>query len=256
MMQPLLTASQEHVYTITLNRVDKHNAFNAALLDDLYQALNSAVCDPEVRIILLQANGRHFSAGADLAWMQQMITLSEDENRTDAARFAHILNTLYQCPKPTIALVHGANYGGGIGLMAACDIAVAADNARFCFSEVSLGLVPAVISPYVIRAIGERSAMALFLSAEIFDAQRAHALHLVHDVVAQDQLATYGSEYAQRLAMLPPHAMQQAKSLVRHVGQQPIDAHLLDYTAQKIAELRVLPEAQQAFKQFFKRTPG
>ena len=255
-MDSLLTEQHEHIYTLTLNRVEKRNAFDDELLEQLYQALCHAEKTPDIRVVMIKANGHHFSAGADLNWMKRMVTLSEADNRADALRFAQILHKLYQCPKPTLALVHGATYGGGIGLIAACDIAIAADNATFCFSEVTLGLVPAVISPYIIKAIGERAANALFLSAEVFNATQAAALHLVHHCVAKDSLGTYARTYAQRIAGFSPQALAAAKALVRHASSQPINDALLTHTAELIAKLRVSPEAQDALNSFIKQSLG
>jgi methylglutaconyl-CoA hydratase len=255
-MDSLLTEQHEHIYILTLNRVEKRNAFDDALLEQLNKALHHAETTSDIRVVVIKANGHHFSAGADLNWMKRMVTLSETENRADALRFAHILHKLYQCPKPTIALVHGASYGGGIGLIAACDIAIAADNATFCFSEVTLGLVPAVISPYVIKAIGERAAKALFLSAKVFTATHAAQVQLIHHCVPSEHLSTYGLTCAQRIATFSPQAVEEAKALARHVSTQPINDSLLTHTAELIAKLRVSPEAQDALHLFIKQSHG
>ena len=169
-MSDVLSELQEHVLLITLNRIKKHNAFDDTLLNDLQLILDHAQDNQQVRVIILKSNGRHFSAGADLAWMQRMATFSEEENLADAKRLAHLMYSLYNSKKPTIAMVQGAAMGGGAGLVAACDVAIASHTAHFCFSEVKLGLIPAVISPYVIKAIGARAATSLFMSAELFDA--------------------------------------------------------------------------------------
>lgn len=252
-MSKLLTEQQNYLYILTLNRADKRNAFDDELLELLHQGLLEAEEDPNIRAIVLKANGRHFSAGADLNWMKRMVDLDEADNRADALRFANILHALYQSTKPTIALAQGATYGGGIGLLAACDIVIAANNAQFCFSEVTLGLIPAVISPYVIQAIGQRNATSLFLSAEVFDASRAHALHLVQHCVPEKNLETYGLEFAQRIANFPPQALMQAKALGRTIGQQVISQDVLTQTAEWIAKLRVSSEAQKALHLFLKQ---
>lgn len=255
-MRKILSEQIEHVCIITLHNSEKHNAFDDELLAQLDQALDHALEHPDIRIIVLQANGRHFSAGADLAWMQRMVTMTEAENHADALKFAQIIHKLYQSPKPTIALVQGATYGGGIGLIAACDIAFATEQARFCFSEVTLGLIPAVISPYVIQAIGARMANALFLSAEIFYAPQAQAMHLIHNLVPEAELHTAGLAHAKALSLMPNQALCQAKALVRHVQGHPIDAALIQHTATCIAQIRVSMEAQNALHLFLNRSPG
>ena len=249
-MSDVLSDRIGHVLFITLNRVNKHNAFDDALLVDLQQILDQAQADTEVRVIVLKANGRHFSAGADLAWMQRMAEFSEAENLADAQILARLMYSLYHSQKPTIAMVQGAAMGGGAGLVAACDIAIASVKARFCFSEVTLGLIPAVISPYVIKAIGERAATGLFMSAETFDAQRALELHLVTHCVADDELLSFTTEYANQMATKPTGAVQAAKSLVRNVAQKPINDQLLHQTAALIDKQRVSPEGQQGLKAF------
>ncbi len=255
-MTALLNESIHHVHTITLNRIDKHNAFDDKLLSELQLALDNAIADPSIRVIVLNANGRHFSAGADLAWMQRMARLNETENQADAMILARVMNTLYQCPKPTLAIVQGAAYGGGAGLVAACDIAIAAHSARFCFSEVKLGLIPAVISPYVIKAIGERTATWLFMSAETIDAPRALDLHLIHHCLPEEELQAYALNYAQQLASLAPGAVCASKALVRQVSGQPIDDELQLLTANLIAKQRGSVEGQHGLKAFLnKETP-
>lgn len=255
-MRKILSESIEQVFIITLDNPDKHNAFDDELLAQLDEALDSALADPNIRVIVLKANGKHFSAGADLAWMQRMATMSEAENHADALRFAHTLHKLYQSPKPTLALVQGATYGGGIGLIAACDRVFATSETKFCFSEVKLGLIPAVISPYVIQAIGPRMANALFLSAEMFDAQQAHGMHLIHTIVAEADLFPTGLAHAQTLSQKPSQALQQAKALVRHVQDRMIDTGLINHTAQWIAQIRISTEAQNALNLFLNRSSG
>ncbi len=255
-MSILLTEQIGHVYTLTFNRVEKHNAFDDELLAQLDQALEQATHQTDIHVIVIKANGRHFSAGADLAWMQRMVTMTEAENQDDALKFAQTLHKLYQCPKPTMALVQGATYGGGIGLIAACDLVFASEQAKFCFSEVSLGLIPAVISPYVIQAIGARMANALFLSAEVFHAPRAQNMHLVHTLVPETDLVSVGLKQAETLSQYPQHALQQAKALVRGIHGHPIDKTLINRTSEWIAQIRVSPEAQNALHLFLNRSTG
>ena len=252
-MSDILSELQEHVLLITLNRVSKHNAFDDTILTDLQLILDNAEENPDVRVIVLKANGRHFSAGADLAWMQRMAQFSEEENIADAKIVARLMVSLHQHSKPTIAMVQGAAMGGGAGLVAACDIAIAADTAHFCFSEVKLGLIPAVISPYVIKAIGERAAMGLFISAETFDAKRAFELQLVQHCVPEEELLTYTLHYAQQIAQLPPGAVCAAKSLVRQVANKPIDENLQQLTATLIAQQRISTEGQYGLQAFLKK---
>ena len=252
-MSDVLSEVQDHVCLITLNRVNKHNAFDDILLADLQQMLDAAQDNPHVRVIILKANGRHFSAGADLTWMQRMAQFSEEENVADAKVLARVMYSLHKSPKPTIAMVQGAAMGGGAGLVAACDIAIAAHTAHFCFSEVKLGLIPAVISPYVIKAIGERATLSLFMSAETFDAKRALELQLIQYCVAEEELLSYTLTYANQIAQWAPQAVQAAKALVKKVSGLPIDEPLQQLTATLIAKQRVSPEGQQGLQAFLNK---
>ncbi|WED42259.1 enoyl-CoA hydratase-related protein [Legionella cardiaca] len=253
----LLSELHNHIFIITLNRVDKHNAFDDNLLATLQTTLDEAINNPLVRVILLRSNGRHFSAGADLGWMQRMAQFSEEENLRDAMVLARVMSTLNQSPKPTIAIVQGAAFGGGAGLAAACDITIAATTARFCFSEVKLGLIPAVISPYVVKAIGERAAKWLFITAETFDAEHAKQLGLVHHCVAENELWGFSLTFAEQMTKLAPLAVRDCKLLVTDVANKPIDEELLRYTATLIAKKRVSAEGQQGLHAFLnKETPN
>jgi methylglutaconyl-CoA hydratase len=255
-MHNLLTELDGHVFILTLNRTDKHNAFDDALLQALQTQLDYAAENPDIRVILLRANGRHFSAGADLDWMQRMADFSEAENKADAKALAHLLSSLHHSKKPTLAVIQGAAFGGGAGLAAACDIAIAADSAQFCFSEVKLGLIPAVISPYVVRAIGARAANWLFMSAEKIDARTALNLGLVHQVVPEEELPSHAHQYARSLATLAPEAVQASKELVAAVIHQPIDETLQDLTATLIAKKRASAEGKKGMQAFLnKKTP-
>lgn len=255
-MTDLLSELHDRVFMITLNRVGKHNAFDDSLLAALQQLLDEAISNPQARVILLKANGKHFSAGADLAWMQRMAQFSEEENLQDAMVLARVMHTLYISPKPTIAMVQGAAFGGGAGLVAACDLAIASPTARFCFSEVKLGLVPAVISPYVVKALGERTAKWLFMTAETFDAEEAKKLQLVQHCVAEDELLAFTVNYAQQIARLAPEAVKACKTLVSQVAGRPINEELLQQTATLIAKKRVSAEGQRGLNAFLnKETP-
>ncbi|MFA5959410.1 MAG: enoyl-CoA hydratase-related protein [Tatlockia sp.] len=252
-MSDLVMELHNRVLHLRLNRVEKCNAFDDHLLLLLQQGLDEALANPAVRVILLKAAGKHFSAGADIAWMQRMVQLNEAENIEDAMVLARVLFTLQQSTKPTIAMVQGAAFGGGVGLIAACDMAVAAHSARFCFSEIKLGLIPAVISPYVVNAIGARATRHLFMTAEIFDAQTAKNLSLVQHCVADEALYDFTVEQAEKMAHLPPKALTACKRLVDEVANQPLDEKLLRYTATCIAKQRVSAEGQKGLQAFLNK---
>lgn len=252
-MQDVLTELQDHVLSISLNRVEKHNAFDDTLIATLQKILDDAETNEHVHIIVLKACGPHFCAGADLDWMQRMAQMSAEENLTDAKALAKLMYTLHQSKKPTVALVQGAAFGGGAGLIAACDIALASHSARFCFSEVKLGLVPAVISPYVIHAIGARAASWLFMSAETFNAEKALHLHLVHHVIPDEIFASTTISYIRKLSKLPPEALKMSKALVRNVSGHPINEALQTLTASIIAEKRVSTEGQRGIHAFLNK---
>lgn len=253
-MQDIFSELDGHVFILTLNRIAKHNAFDDALLENIQTELDIAETNTNVRVILLRANGHDFSAGADLHWMQRMAEFSEAENLADAHRLSRLLNTLYQSKKPTIAAVQGAAFGGGAGLVAACDIAIAAHTAHFCFSEVKLGLIPAVISPYVIRAIGARAATWLFTSAERIDATTALRIGLVQQVVDETILPTHAHQYARKIATHAPQAVLEAKQLVATVSNLPIDSSLEMLTATHIAKKRASEEAKKGITAFLNKT--
>lgn len=256
-MSDLIYEIQDHVALLTLNRESKYNAFDDKLLIDMQGRFDEAINDKKVRVIILKANGKHFSAGADLAWMQRMAHFTEEENLKDAMVLARLMFTINQCSKPTIAMIQGCAYGGGAGLAAACDIAIASTNARFCFSEVKLGIIPAVISPYVVKAIGERTAKVLFMSAEVFDAQRAMALNLVHHCEPEEHLLEYTLNYARQISSLAPESVKASKKLAEYVANKTIDDALGYYTAQLIAKKRVSDEGQKGLNAFLnKETPN
>lgn len=247
------------IATLQLNRPEVHNAFDDHLIAALTQALQQLELDNSVRAVVLSGVGASFSAGADLNWMHGMANASEAENYADSLRLAELMRTLAFLSKPTIARVNGAAYGGGVGLIACCDIAIAADSAKFGLIETKLGLVPAIISPYVIRAIGERHAMRLFLTAAIFDAEHARTIGLIHSVVAATQLDQAVCTELDLLLKGGPHAVCEAKALVqrnRSLGQssqEKIDAT----NATLIARLRVSTEGQEGIGAFLsKRKPA
>ena len=249
-MSDLLTEIQDSLCLLTLNRINKHNAFDEHLLQAMQTQLNQAIENPNIKVILLNAHGKHFCAGADLHWMQKMVDYSMEDNVQDAMVLANLLSTLYHCPKPTIAVVQGSAYGGGAGLVAACDIAIAATSARFCFSEIKLGLIPAVISPYVVKAIGERQAKRLFLSAEVFEASHALDLNLIHHVISDDHVMQHALEYAKQISQYSAQALNRCKQLIENVANKPIDPALSLYTATAIAQQRVSVDGQNGLKAF------
>jgi methylglutaconyl-CoA hydratase len=242
-----------HIATLTLNRPEIHNAFDDVLIAELITALKNLESDKNVRVVLLAANGKNFSAGADIHWMKRMANFSEAENFNDAMQLARLMQTLNQLQKPTIALVQGAVFGGGVGLVACCDIALASPEASFCLSEVKIGLIPAVISPYVIAAIGERSARRYFLTAEKFDAQEALRLNLIHQIVPSDQLRNTALQIAENLLANSPQAIVSAKNLIAQVANNFIDENLIEKTAKEIAKIRVSKEGQEGLNAFLEK---
>jgi methylglutaconyl-CoA hydratase len=254
----LLDKHPDGLAILTLNRPDVHNAFDDALIADMTQALRDLDADDTVRIVVLSANGKSFSAGADLNWMRRMATYTEAQNLEDAKGLAALMATLNSLSKPTVARVHGPAYGGGVGLVACCDIAVASHDAAFALSEAKLGIIPAVISPYVIAAIGERMARRYFLTAERFDAAEAWRIGLVHELVTDEAaLDERIEEFIKALFAAGPAAQSEAKQLVAAVVNRPLsDALILD-TAQRIARVRVSPEGREGISAFLdKRKPG
>ena len=235
----------ERVATVILDRPDVRNAFNQATIAELALAFDELGRDEDVRAIVLAANGSAFCAGADLHWMKTMAGYSDAENLADATRLADMLRTIYLCPKPVVAKVQGDCYAGGMGLVAACDITVAADGANFCLSEVRLGLIPATISPYVIKAMGENAARRYFLTAERFSAREAHRIGFVHDVVAPDALDAGVAAIVKALVANGPNAVREAKMLVREMAGRPLDAALLADSAARIAAIRASTEGRE-----------
>jgi len=244
------------VATVTLDRPEVRNAFNDELIARLAQAFAALGLRPDVRCIVLAAHGPAFCAGADLNWMRRMADYTREENLADAGQLAAMLRTIFECPKPTIARIQGDVFAGGTGLVAACDIAVAVDTATFCLSEVKLGLIPATISPYVIRAMGARAAHRYFLSAERFSAAEAHRIGFIHEVVAAGELQAKVDELAQALAGAGPEAVQACKRLVQDVAGEPITPELVARTVAGIADVRASREGREGVQAFLnKRKP-
>jgi methylglutaconyl-CoA hydratase len=239
---------------VTLNRPERHNAFDDALIAELTEALRSMEAEDAIRLVVLSGAGKSFSSGADLNWMKRMAGFSQEENRRDAMALAALLRTLAHLGKPTIARVHGAAYGGGVGLVACCDIAIATHAATFSLSEAKLGLIPAVISPYVLAAIGERAARRYFLSAERFDAAEAFRLGLVHDLAAGDgDMDEKIGLIADSLLACGPIAQREAKELIRAVANRPVTSELLQDTAERIAKLRSSAEGREGINAFLEK---
>ncbi|MES2859454.1 MAG: enoyl-CoA hydratase-related protein [Pseudomonadota bacterium] len=244
------------VARLRMTRAGVHNAFDAELIAELTQALEQVAADAGVRVMVLEAEGASFSAGADLNWMRGMATASEAANRDDALALARLMRTLDELPKPTIACVQGAAFGGGVGLVACCDIAIAATGAKFGLTESRLGLLPAVISPYVIAAIGPRHARRYFATAEVFDAEEALRIGLLHAVVNATALDTAIQRQIDLLLKAGPIASASAKQLVRDVCAHADGEKHDGDNATLIARLRVSPEGQEGLSAFLdKRSP-
>ncbi|MDB5770168.1 MAG: enoyl-CoA hydratase/isomerase family protein [Burkholderia sp.] len=253
----LEVTSEHRVGTVTLNRPDVRNAFNETAIAEITQAFRELGADDSIRAIILAARGPAFCAGADLNWMKKMAGYTHDENRADAAQLGEMLRVIHDCPKPVVAKVQGDCYAGGMGLVAACDIAIAAEKANFCLSEVRLGLIPATISPYVIKAMGENAARRYFLTAERFSAQEAYRVGFVHQVVADDALDAAVDEIVSALAGNSPNAVREAKRLVRDVAGVPVTDALVADTVDRIADIRASDEGREGVKSFLeKRKPG
>jgi len=245
-------ADHDAVRRITLDRPELHNAFDDHLIAELTAAIEAAGSDPTVRAVVLSGAGASFSAGADMNWMRGMAKASEQENREDSLKLAQLMRSLQFCPKPTVARVNGAAYGGGVGLVACCDIAIGVDTAKFGLTEVKLGLVPAVISPYVVQAIGLRQARRLFITGELFDARAAQAMGLLHQSVAADALDDAVDSVLKLFAKAGPKAQAQAKQLaLRMAGTTLASAEQIDReNATLIARLRVSEEGQEGLGAF------
>lgn len=244
------------VATVWLNRPQVHNAFDEHLVAALTVAVEEMATDAGVRVLVLGGRGKSFCAGADLDWMRRMAGFSRADNLRDATALARLLQALATCPKPTVARVHGAALAGGSGLVAACDIAIATPQASFGTTEVRLGLVPATIGPYLVRAIGTRAAQRYFLTGERFGADEAQRLGLVHEVVAAEALDARIGQLAMALLAAAPGALAQCKRLVADVAGRPIDAALAADTAARIADARAGDEARKGIAAFFaKRSP-
>lgn len=256
MYETLVIETRGPVATVWLNRPEVHNAFNAKVIEELTAAFTRLDADAQVRVVVLAGRGKSFSAGADLNWMKAAGAASFEENLEDARRLARMLWQIAHMGKPTIARVHGAALGGGMGLACACDLCIASQRAVFATSEVRFGIIPSAISPYVIRAIGVRQAKRYFQSAERIDAARALALGLAHEVVEEEALDAKIDEVVQALLSGGPKAQAAAKELIDAVADRPLTPEVLEDTAQRIARLRATDEAREGLSAFLEKRPA
>ena len=258
MYQTILTEVDAGVGIVTLNKPERHNAFDDTMIAELADALEKMGGDDAVRLVVVSSTGKSFCAGADLNWMQRAAQYSLDENKRDAGELAEMLLRVADCPKPVIARVQGPAYGGGVGLVAACDMAVATFETKFALTEVKLGLIPAVISPHVIAAIGERAARRYMLTAEAFSAAEAYRLGLLHEMVPDEAALDEAiGEWVTTLLKNGPQALAECKALIRSVSNRPLGPKVVEYTVDRIANVRVSPEGQVGLGAFLqKRKPN
>ena len=245
------------VARVFLNRPEVRNAFNDGVIAELTQTFAALGADAGLRCIVLGGHGKAFCAGADLNWMRAMAGYSWEQNRADAQALADMLWTIYACPVPVVGRVHGDCYAGGLGLAAVCDVLVAADGVQFCLSEAKLGLLPATIGPYVVKAMGEQAARRWFITAERFSAAQAHAMGFVHECVAPEALDATVDELVAALVANGPMAVRACKRLVQDVAGRPIDADLRAETARRIADIRASDEGREGIQSVLgKRAPN
>jgi methylglutaconyl-CoA hydratase len=244
---------QGYVASVVLNRPDVRNAFNETAIAEIIGAFRALGAEDSIRAIVLAARGPAFCAGADLNWMKKMAAYTRAENLADAGQLAEMLRTIHVCPKPVVARVQGDCYAGGMGLVAACDIAVSADTANFCLSEVKLGLIPATISPYVIRAMGENAARRYFLTAERFSAEEARRIGFVHEVTGADALDDTVGRIVNAMVSASPNAVKEAKRLVRDVAGMELNDALIADTVERIADIRASDEGREGVRSFLEK---
>nr|WP_317200198.1 enoyl-CoA hydratase/isomerase family protein [uncultured Psychrobacter sp.] len=252
----LLVTTENYIATVTLNRPEIRNAFNDEMISELTAVFKQLGQSDEVRVITLAAAGKAFCAGADLNWMRAMADYDYDENLADADKLAQMLKTIYECPKPTIAAIQGDVYAGGMGLVAVCDVAIAVKIANFCLSEVRLGLAPATISPYVIRALGARASQRYFLTAEVFDAKKARQLGFIHERVNEDELQNRVAAICAKIVNNSPDAVKTCKRLLHDIAGETIDDELIADTVKDIADIRSSEQGKEGVQAFLnKRKP-
>jgi len=255
MFETLEILREGEVATVWLNRPERHNAFDALMIAELTRAFATLGADDSVRAMVLAGRGNSFCAGADLAWMKTAGEADFEDNLSDARKLARMLRVLAEMPKPTLARVHGASFGGGMGLAAACDICIAADSARFATSEVRFGLIPSAIAPYVLRAIGARQAGRFFLTAEGISAQQAREIGLAHEVVEAEALDACVQRQLDMLLKGGPMAQAEAKRLIRDMAGHGVDDTIMEETARRIANLRGSAEAREGVSAFLEKRP-
>jgi methylglutaconyl-CoA hydratase len=255
--ETIRVTDQQRIATVTLARPEVRNAFNETMIAELTAVFGELDARDDIRAVVLAADGPAFCAGADLNWMRRMAGYTDDENRADARRLARMLEAVYRCGKPVIARIHGDAYAGGVGLIAACDIAIAAAPVRFCLSEARLGLIPATIAPYVVRALGERASRRYFTTAEVFDSARAAQLGLIHEAVPAETLDATITQLGETLRANGPAAVRTGKRLVAEVAGRALDDALIEQTADWIAATRAGAEAREGIAAFLdKRAPS
>ena len=250
----VLYSVENGVATITLNRPDLHNAFNDHVIAELTEKFQAAGGDVLVRAVVLRGNGKSFSAGGDLNWMRRMADYTYDENVEDAMQLGILLKTINMLPKPTIALVQGNAFGGGVGLTACCDIAIAEEGTQFCLSEVRIGLIPSIIAPYVMAAIGQRQARRYFMTAERFDAATAKDTGLVHDVCEKGALDAAADKILKSIMDGAPDAQRRGKELILSIANRPLDDDMIRHTVEQIAEARASDEGKDGLSAFLNKT--
>lgn len=243
-----------HVAEVWLNRPDVRNAFNDSVINELTDAFAAFAEEDALRVVVLAGHGKAFCAGADLSWMRTMAGYNWQDNQADAGRLAQMLWTIYRCPVPVVGRIHGDCYAGGVGLAAVCDVLVAAETAHFCLSEAKLGLLPATIGPYVVKALGEQASRRYFTTAERFSAAQAHALGFVHEVATLAELDGKVAEIVAAITANGPAAARACKRLVQDLAGQPIDAALRDDTARRIADIRASDEGRAGVQAFLNKT--
>lgn len=254
--QSILIEVDAPVGILTLNKAERHNAFDEVLIDEITRGLRELEADPRVRVVVLSSTGKSFCAGADLNWMKRAAAYTPEENLRDSRNLAELLRTLNRLAKPTIARIQGPAYGGGVGLVAACDIAVATYDALFALTEVKLGILPAVISPYVIAAIGERNARRYMLTAERFSATEAYRLGLIHELVPdEEKLDDTLSGLIDHLLKCGPKALGACKELIAAVAAQPVSTEVIEDTAQRITRIRASDEGREGITAFLEKRP-
>jgi methylglutaconyl-CoA hydratase len=258
MYQNILTEIDAGVGIITLNRPERHNAFDDALIRELSDAIDMMAAEPAVRVVVISSTGKSFCAGADLNWMRAVAGYSTEENLRDSRALAEMLRRLAQCPKPTIARIQGPAYGGGVGVVACCDVAIATIDASFSLTEVKLGIIPAVISPHVIAAIGERYARRYMLTAERFSATEAYRIGLIHEMVVDNAaLDEAVGEIVDALLKNGPRALAECKALISAVAWKPLTPEVIEDTAVRITRMRASPEGREGMSAFLeKRKPN